>query len=193
MATLPIRPTCPRLAVVVFLTALAPSAVGAQELPLGDGHVSDHPAAGNAYVPPAWSPGRPKPRSDPTAPSRRQSGSRQQTADEGLSAFQHVADKGPWQWPQLTTRTPCLRNADSVSSVVSMRVVWMVSTRTPRPVESPEASVSGTITESANGNVTDIGGGSSGMTTSRPASRWRIRSLRHAMRPGWCVGFEVSG
>jgi hypothetical protein len=50
MTTLPIRATPPRLAVVMFLTALAPSALGAQELPLGDGHVTDHPAAGNVYA-----------------------------------------------------------------------------------------------------------------------------------------------
>jgi hypothetical protein len=49
MTTLPIRATSSRLA-LVFLTALAPSALGAQELPLGDGHVSDRPATGNVYA-----------------------------------------------------------------------------------------------------------------------------------------------
>lgn len=38
-----------RLAVVLALV-VAPHAVAAQSLPLGDGHVTDHPAAGNVYA-----------------------------------------------------------------------------------------------------------------------------------------------
>jgi YHYH protein len=44
------RSTMEALRVVVWLAALAPAALGAQELPLGDGHVTHHPAAGNVYA-----------------------------------------------------------------------------------------------------------------------------------------------